>query len=390
MKILMVLETKFPPDLRVENEIDALLDKGHDVTIIAGFRQRLERESSYGKAKVIREYIPTFIYKSSIGCLSYPFYFNFWAKLIKNELSSNKYDAVHIHDLPLTKVIVELKKQHNYNFKITLDLHENYPDMLKIAKHTNSLIGKRFFNYQQWLDYEKAMVNSVDNVITVVEEMKQRIIKLGLAKEKVTVVSNTFNAKKFTPVPLNQSKDNFILFYGGGITIDRGLQYVIPALSRIEKVIPNLKLRIVGDGSYLEFLRGLAKEEKAQHLVEFLGYQKFNKLLEYLAESHIALVPHVKSAQTESGLPHKLFQYMVTGIPVVASNCGPFVRILEPKTAGKIYTYDSSKEFSEIIVELYRNPQIRQDLAQNAKELVQAEYLWEYDAERLSEIYKMT
>lgn len=388
MNILMVLETRFPPDLRVENEIDALLEAGHNVTIIAGFREKLPPTGYYGKAKIIRAFLPLFIYKSSIGSLNYPFYFHFWQKKIKQELLQTNYDAVHIHDLPLSQVVLQLRKNLKQIFKITLDLHENYPDFLRIAKHTQTRLGRFFFNYRQWLNYEAQMVKQVDCVITVVEEMKARVIALGVDPAKVVVVSNTFNSSKFAAPSRHPSQDEFILFYGGGITIDRGLQFVIPALKELEKSIPNIRLWIVGSGSYLPDLQAQAKRAKVENLIKFFGYKPFAELLDLLSQANIALIPHIKSPQTESGLPHKLFQYMITGIPIVASNCKPFVRVLEDNQAGVIYTYDDPQEFATKVIELYRDEKKQAELATNAKRVLQEKYLWEYDAKRLVGIYR--
>ena len=384
----MVLETQFPPDLRVENEIDALLQAGHNVTIISGFREKKETLGKYGQARIIRVFIPKFIYKSSIGCISYPFYFNFWQRKIRKELLSNPYDAVHIHDLPLTKVLVDLRKEMQASYKITLDLHENYPDMLKIAKHTKTFLGKFFFDYQRWLAYEYKMISEVDTIITVVDEMKERIVTQGIDAEKVVVVSNTFNSSKFSPPPRNPSKKDFILFYGGGVTIDRGLQNILPALPALANEISNLKLWIVGDGSYLKDLKEQTKSLRIDNLVTFYGRQPFTQLLKLLAQANIALIPHLKSPQTESGLPHKLFQYMITGIPIVASNCLPFIRILDHNKAGLIYQYDQAEDFADKIKKLYSDKELQQSLANKAKQVLLEKYLWDYDAQRLVKIYQ--
>ncbi len=388
MNILMILETAFPPDLRVENEIDALTAVGHKITILAGFRKKVEKIGFYGKARIIRIFIPKFIYKSSIGCLNYPFYFNFWKKEIRRELTENNYGAVHIHDLPLSQVLIDLRNELPKNFKITLDLHENYPDLLKIAKHTKSLLGRFFFDYQQWLTYENKMVKQVDTIITVVEEMKERIEALGVDSAKIVVVSNTFNSSKFTAPIRDKKEDEFILFYGGGVTIDRGLQFVIPALPHLVKLIPNIKLWIVGDGSYLTELKKQVQELQVEHLVKFKGHQPFVELLRFLSQASVALIPHVKSPQTESGLPHKLFQYMITEIPIVASNCLPFIRILQENEAGLIYEYDQAEDFTKVIIELYSDPSLQEKLVSHAKKVLMEKYLWEYDAKRLVKIYQ--
>ena len=201
------------------------------------------------------------------------------------------------------------------------------------------------------------------------------------------VVSNTFNSSKFLAPQRKPQSDELILFYGGGITVDRGLQFVIPALKELEKSIPNIKLWVVGFGSYLADLQALAKAEKVENLVKFFGQKPFEELLDLLSQSHIALIPHLKSPQTESGLPHKLFQYMVTGIPIIASNCKPFIRVLEDNQAGLIYTYDQPTEFVARVLELYEDKAKQAELVANARKVLQEKYLWEYDAKRLVKVY---
>jgi glycosyltransferase involved in cell wall biosynthesis len=79
---------------------------------------------------------------------------------------------------------------------------------------------------------------------------------------------------------------------------------------------------------------------------------------------------------------------MITRIPIVASNCLPFIRILGENEAGLIYTYDNSQEFSQKIIELYNNLELQDKLTTNAKKVLLEKYLWEYDAKRLVKIYK--
>jgi hypothetical protein len=45
MRILMLLDTEFPPDIRVENEAQSLLDAGHEVHILSyNFGSKTETE----------------------------------------------------------------------------------------------------------------------------------------------------------------------------------------------------------------------------------------------------------------------------------------------------------------------------------------------------------
>ena len=113
MKILMLLETEFPPDVRVENEILALTEAGHEVHLACSTRKNRPETEGFGKAIIHRKKISSFIYKSSVGCLKFPFYFHFWRKFIFTLCAKEKFDIIHIHDLPLSKIGVDVKQKFN-------------------------------------------------------------------------------------------------------------------------------------------------------------------------------------------------------------------------------------------------------------------------------------
>ena len=140
MKILMVLDREFPPDLRVENEIDAMLRSGHEVHLACYTRKDKPFLEKSGSLTIHRRPISGFTYKSSVAALSLPFYFSFWKEFLTGILQQGPFDVVHVHDLPLTGPCVELKKK--YGLRLIADLHENWPAFVRMSKHTNTPAGK--------------------------------------------------------------------------------------------------------------------------------------------------------------------------------------------------------------------------------------------------------
>ena len=170
----MVLERDFPPDLRVENEIKSLISKNHQVVLACYTTKEEDSEFDWNGCKVYKKQISNFIYKSSVGALKLPFYFNFWRKHIHSIIKKEKVEAIHIHDLPLARIGYEMKVK--YDIKFTLDLHENWPAYLSVSKHTNSAIGKILSSNLQWQDYEIKYCNKADNIIVVVDEARNRLV----------------------------------------------------------------------------------------------------------------------------------------------------------------------------------------------------------------------
>ncbi len=101
------------------------------------------------------------------------------------------FDVIHIHDLPLSIVGIGLKEK--YGISLVIDLHENWPALMKNAAHTQTLAGRLLSSNRQWTEYEKKVLPRADMVITIIEEARDRVIGLGVDRGKITMVSNTVN-----------------------------------------------------------------------------------------------------------------------------------------------------------------------------------------------------
>lgn len=378
----MVLDREFPPDIRVENEIDALVGGGHTVHIACYTRKNKPALEKTEKITIHRKPISSFIYKSSVASLTLPFYCRFWKKFLSQILISEHFDAVHVHDLPLVGLGVRLKK--TYRVKLVADLHENWPAFLDISKHSTTFTGRIISPIFLWRRYEKKVLMHADAVIVVVEEAGKRLIDLGIDSKKIFVVSNTINLNELSPLSFEGKHSETILYYAGGINYHRGLQNVIRAMHKAGN--PALKFMILGDGSYKDELVSLVEKLDLTKQVIFCGYKPFSKVMEMLSESDYALIPHLKTEHTDSTIPHKLFQYMYLQKPVIASDCLPIKRIVEETGAGVIYPADNIDYLSELLNQL--ETLNYSAMASKGKSAVIEKYNWNVDSEVLLNLYR--
>lgn len=384
MKILMVLTNEFPPDRRVHDEMISLVQAGHELHIACFTKEDRPLNEILDGINIHRKPISEFLHKLSVGILKLPFYFNFWKKFIIEIISENQIEAIHIHDLPLTKVGVDIKKL--FNIPLIVDLHENWPASLEIATHTNTFAGKILSSNKQWRKYEKDILRHADAIITVVDEMKDRIASLGIPKDKIHIVSNTVNPDNF-PIYKDKPDSDFItLFYAGGINIHRGLQIVIKAIPLILKDVPNIKLNIIGAGSYQDHLEKLVSSLNIKSQVHFLGWKNLQEISKHLAQSDIALIPHLKSVQTDCSSPNKLYQYIYAKKPILTSNCDSLMRIVGETKSGISYLNDSEEDFKRALLELLDNKNNKLDLEYGAN-LINSKYNWSIDSKRLINVY---
>jgi len=377
----MVLDREFPPDIRVENEISALSMAGYEVHIACYTRKNKTIYEKTDTVTIYRKAISDLIYKSSIASLTLPFYFHFWKGFLRKILRSQFFDAVHVHDLPLAGVCAELKTK--FDLKLTVDLHENWPAFIKISKHTNTLPGKIFSPVFLWRCFEKKVLQHADNIMVVVDEAKERLVRIGVPANRIYVVSNTINMSGLS-VHSPVHREGVILYYAGGLNYHRGLHNMIIALHKTRN--RKLKFRILGEGSYKDDLVKLADKLNLNDRVIFMGYQPFSKVMDMLSDADFAVIPHLRNEHTDSTIPHKLFQYMYAGKPVIASDCIPIKRILEETGAGIIYPADNTDDLSELLDQL--DSVNYKEMAQKGRKAVTEKYNWNFDSKVLLNLYQ--
>jgi len=385
MKILMILETEFPPDVRVENEMLALTEAGHEVHLACSTRKNRPEREGFGKSIVHRKKMPTFIYKSSVGCLKFPFYFNFWRNFVFSICTKEKFDVIHIHDLPLSQIGVDVKRK--FNTRLIIDLHENWPALIKVATHTRTIAGKLLSSNKQWVQYELKMLPEADKVITIIEEARDRVISLGVDSSKVCMVSNTINFENLSIQVKKNNTDELTIFYGGAINRHRGLQLVLEAIKMC--VLKKIKIRfwIVGEGSFRKELEKISMEMKIDSQVNFFGHKPFNEMLDILAESDAAIIPHLRTENNDASSPNKLYQYMYLNKPIISSDCISLKRIINETHTGFIYKNDSPEELSHLLERLSGDRKLLNEIDGNGRKAVMEKYNWNIDKQRLIKAY---
>lgn len=382
----MLLEGNFPPDERVEKEAISLINIGFDVHVACyTFEKKGKSRYDHLDIKVHSKYINIFTYKSSIGCLDFPFYFRFWERFVWKLQVEGNFNFIHVHDLRLSKIGWKFKKEFNVPF--ILDLHENFPALLEASNHIKRFPGNLFYSSRQWNNYEKDSINNCDIVITVVEEMQERLICMGIPPDKIKVVPNTPNLDRLPIYPDQPDNNHITLFYSGGITIHRGLQVVIKALPMLLRNYTNIRLWIVGAGSYQDELNRLVKRLRLEKVVFFLGYKAQDEVFKLLSKSDIALIPHFKSVQTDNSSPNKLFHYLFYNKPIICSNCISLERILHESGTGFIYRNNSPEDFLKQAIHVLQENDVKK-LGIGGRKLVTEKYNWEKTVDPLIDVYR--
>ena len=388
----MLLLTSFPPDIRLEKEINSL-SKNHEIYVLSTRRGTQSSFERYDKYNVVRIFNNLERWISNIEIL-YRIKSYLWVKEIKKFIDKYQIDVLHVHDLPLLYSAVIVKKK--INIPIVSDLHENYPEMLIENKKlpiseikTLPQLLKRFISSRKWKKYEKKILHKVDYIIVVVEEAKQRLLEEhGVEKEKITIISNYENPPKNNVE--KKSNKYFTFFYAGGFDYVRDLETLIIATSMLpHDVKKNIRvLMIGGKGKYLQKLVNLRDSLDLSDVVYLREFIPFKQMYKLMINCNVGLVPHVKSNHTDSTIPHKLFQYMALALPVIVSNCKPLERIISDSDCGLIYESKNPNSLKTQMFKMYNMQNDLKIMSNNSLCAFNQNYNWSICEKKIINMYK--
>ncbi|MCF8363247.1 MAG: glycosyltransferase [Prolixibacteraceae bacterium] len=358
MNILMILDEEFPPDSRVLKEINSLVDEGFYVFLICSTfegRPTYEKHKGWELHRLRMAKIPWRKLKATV--LIIPFYFWRWKYFILKRFKNVKFNAVHVHDLPLSKIGEYVSKKKEC--ALILDQHEYYSDWIVKTAHMNTFIGRIVKFFTKWKEYERKHLNSSDLVITVTEPLRLNYIKeYCLQENKIITIPNTpnldiFNEKNIKKEIVEKYKDKFILFYAGGIDVLRGIDIVINSLPELRKIIPNIMLLLAGKirNPYDPFQR--AKEVGCSDLLEFVGWIDENDLPSYIKASDVCFfTPNPDRDEINNTIATKNYQYAAMKKPQIVSSAKMMSEFVVENNLG--YSINNSKEFTEKVIDIYK------------------------------------
>ncbi|MDX1430677.1 MAG: glycosyltransferase family 4 protein, partial [Rhodothermales bacterium] len=386
-----VLDQPFPPDIRVENEAVSLVDRGYDVSVLSiGPDDRPSRDV-YKGIRVVRDKISRQRRNKMRGLAgSLPLLERRVARMVRRLHREEPVDALHVHDLYLFGG--GLRAARDLGIPIVGDLHENWVEALSNYAWSTRFPARLLINLKKWKELERRWATSVDRLVVVIEEAAERNRELGVDPDKVFVISNSLNVDEFAAHAVDDNlmsrlRSPFNLVYVGGFDLHRGLDTVLRAMPAILKAVPGGTLTLVGDGRTLDELRTLAGELGIDGSVRFEGRQPHARLRSYILSADVCLVPHRRTPHTDATIPHKLFQYMFCGVPVVVSDCRPLERIVVEESAGEVFKHDDPSSMADAVIRLAKDQDRRARMGANGRRAVMDRYNWNLEATKLGRMY---
>ncbi len=229
---------------------------------------------------------------------------------------------------------------HGYDFDL-IDAHYFYPDgvaavmlarrlrkpVIVTARGSDINLITQYYAPRKLIQYA---ARRADGVIAVSEALKHRLLDIGVAEEKITVLRNGVDLELFHPVDRTEARRRFglegrVLLSVGNLVKLKGHDIAMAALSHL----PEAVLLIVGDGAERRSLESLAVTLGVAQRVRFIPAMAQEILRDYYSAADVLVL-----ASSHEGWPKVLLEATACGTPVVASRVGGAPEIVRSAEAG--------------------------------------------------------
>lgn len=227
--------------------------------------------------------------------------------------------------------------------------------------------------FSQVMGWGKRVI-AISNVIA-----RHMVDDFGVPYERIRLVPSGVDLEKFKRLDTEKKKTKeFHIGMVGRLTRIKGHLYFIKAMAKVARIIPNVKIWIVGDATstgeaYKEEIEVLVKRLGLKSCTEFLGNQRDIPAI----MSQLDLL--VLGTTVPEAFGRVIIEAQSCKVPVIATKVGGVVDIIEDGRTGLLVPPADPESMAEAIVKVLQSP----ELARAYSEAAYKKVLEKYSAESM-------
>ncbi len=312
--------------------------------------------------------------------------------LVDRLVATGQVDVIHADQLSMAQFALDgwgthpqkerpflIFDAHNAVWTVTARMQQNAPAWLRPAIALEAQRVKR---------YEGKIVRAYDQTLAVTELDRQALRQAvkstqgaadnALDHAPITVIPITVDTSQLNPITVRPDSSNLLtlgtLHYPPNADGIRWFANEVFPLVRQQA--PEARLTIVGKNPPADFLQLAAQAESA---VTVTGYAP--DLLPYLEQAAVMVIP----VRAGGGMRVRILEAFARALPVVTTTVG--LEGIDAIPGKDVFVADTPAEFAAGVVRLLRDQDLRAQLAQNSRRLVEKNYDWRIALKKLDDIY---
>ena len=311
------------------------------------------------------------------------------------------------------RLILSMKKLISTTVKLIqtpADVYHAHDDNALVACYIAAMWHKSFLifdahefplkdvAYKRWLSTLLTrlftfIIRRCSGIITVSPPIAQeirnlyRVSNVSLVRN-IAVYQKPLNSDRLRQL-LNLRSDTHLALYQGNLEDNRNLDTLVRAGTFLEKNIV-IVLMGKGVGSTQARLESLIASERVDERVKIIPPVPYAELLEWTASADIGLITFSPNYSTSIRLclPNKLFEYLMAGLPVLASPLDAVAELLKTYDVGWVVPSLAPSDIGAAINAMLADSTAYMRMRRNALEITRHELCWEKECQRLIYLYQ--
>ena len=294
------------------------------------------------------------------------------------------YDAIHSHEEAgvLGAILSELLGiPHLY------DMHSSLPQQLQNFQYTKSSLIRGLFARA-----ERKMIDSARVVITICQELQDAVVAVG-AGDRAFLIENVMGGDmtrvEEDPGVAQDVRANYgisseqpLILYTGTFEEYQGLELLTASAACLTRSCATARVLVVG-GEPEQVARARRLADASGSPMVFAGQRPPEEIPGFIAACDILVSPRVSGTNT----PLKIYSYLRSGRPIVATDLRTHTQVLTSDTA--VLVPPEPELLAAGLLRLIQSPEKRQALSDAARKLSGTRYSRDMYVSRTAAAYKM-
>jgi glycosyltransferase involved in cell wall biosynthesis len=284
--------------------------------------------------------------------------------------SVRRCDVALVYSTPATVGLAGVVLRRVLRRPFVLYIQDLWPDTVTAT----GMVPARFAGaVERVLDpFCRSVYAAAERIAVISPGMKDRLVERGFPADRIDIVYNWVDEDVFRPVEAAGSADRFEVMYAGNLGDVQGLEAALHAVASLPD-LPDLHLRLVGDGVARPRLEALADSLGISDRVHFEGVRDVCEMARTLASADVQLVSLSDDPLFHITMPSKIQAILACGQPLITSAPGDASRLTVESGAGFATGAGDAAELAAALrTMLGLSPEQRADLGRRGRDFYEA------------------
>jgi glycosyltransferase involved in cell wall biosynthesis len=356
------------------HRIRALAELGHTVDLVT---YPFGRDVSIPGLRLFRSLRPPFIRHVRIGpsLAKVPLDLLLALTAIRRALTE-RYDAVHSHEEGSfigVALAALLGVPHLY------DMHSSLPQQLTNFAFSRSRVLAAIFARLERLVIRRSRV-----VIVICPHLEETVRGIDASVPTVLIENSpgsgdapTAGSGSRIRAALGMDTAAPMVLYTGTFEAYQGLDLLLDAAAHVAQQIPAVRFVLAGgQPDQIEAARARAASAGVSHVVVFAGQRPAEEIPQFLDAADVLVSPR----STGTNTPLKIYQYLRSGRPIVATRLLTHTQVLNDDVA--FLAEATPAAFGQAIMDALRDPERARMLGERARQMAETKYSYQVYLDR--------